>query len=208
MRSRTTGLSASNRLEYPPSVSDPLSVKDQKSLLRKNLRQKLAELAAEEKLRRSQKIQQKLFEHARFQAAKTLVIYLALESEVDTKPVVEEALKQGKKVYVPLMGVGDDEMAVMHVDHLNGLKPGAWGTPEPEFEVERVGSPADLELVVIPGLGFDRKGARLGRGKGHFDRFLAKTPKAYKIGLAFECQVLDQIPQEPNDISVDEVITG
>lgn len=136
------------------------------------------------------------------------MIYLALESEVDTKPVVEEALKQGKKVYVPLMGAAGGEIAVMHIDHLNGLRPGTGATPEPEFQIERIGSSDDLELVVIPGLGFDRKGARLGRGKGHFDRFLAKTPKAYKIGLAFECQVLDQIPQEPFDVSVDEVITG
>ncbi len=136
------------------------------------------------------------------------MIYLALESEVDTKPVVEEALKAGKKVYVPLMGPGDDEIAVLHVENLQGLKPGAWGIPEPEFKVDRIGSSEDLDLVIIPGLGFDPGGGRLGRGKGHFDRFLSKTPRAYKIGLAFECQVLDQIPQEPFDVSVDEVLIG
>ena len=140
--------------------------------------------------------------------ASNLIIYLALESEVDTEPVVEEALKAGKKVYVPLMGSGDDEMAVMHVENLQGLRPGSWGILEPEFKVDRIGSSEDLDLVIIPGLGFDREGGRLGRGKGHFDRFLAKTPRAYKIGLAFECQVVDQIPQEPNDIPVDEVLIG
>ena len=88
------------------------------------------------------------------------------------------------------------------------LKPGAFGILEPAFDPKRLGRPEDLGLAVVPGLGFDRRGGRLGRGEGYFDRFLAEAKKAYKVGLAFEFQIVDEVPREAKDVSVDEVIIG
>lgn len=88
------------------------------------------------------------------------------------------------------------------------LTPGSYGILEPPFDPERIGQPEDLDLVIVPGIGFDLKGGRLGRGEGYFDRFLGEVAKAYKIGLAFECQIVEKIPRGLEDICINEVLTG
>ena len=97
---------------------------------------------------------------------------------------------------------------MIEAKHFEELQPGAFGVLEPPFDKYRVGEPEALNLVIVPGLGFDREGGRLGRGGGYFDRFLEKAAGAYKIGLAFECQMVDRIPREGNDILMDEVLIG
>ena len=71
-----------------------------------------------------------------------------------------------------------------------------------------MGKPEELELVIVPGLGFDREGGRIGRGEGYFDRFLAEAKRAYKIGLAFECQMVERVPCESSDVILDEILVG
>lgn len=88
------------------------------------------------------------------------------------------------------------------------LMPGSYGILEPPFDQKRVGPPENLDLVVIPGIGFDHEGGRLGRGEGYFDRFLREAKKAYKIGLAFRCQVVERIPQTVDDVTLDEILIG
>ena len=91
---------------------------------------------------------------------------------------------------------------------LKDLKPGRFGIPEPKAKRARAGNPKNLDLVVVPGLGFDRRKGRLGRGEGYFDRFLKKTGKTRRIGLAFQEQIVDFIPMQAHDVRVHQIITG
>ena len=185
-----------------------LTVQEQKSLLREELREKRAELASAEKARRSLKILNRLFRHPRFQGAKSIFTYLALPSEVETWPLVEEGLRHGKRIYVPHVDSNEKRIWAIEVSGLTDLKPGTFGILEPEFDTKRVAQPEDLELAIIPGLGFDPEGGRLGRGEGYFDRFLKEAKEAYKIGLAFECQIVEKIPCGTNDVIMNEILVG
>jgi len=189
-------------------VDAPSSLETQKRLLRKELRQKLEEVKPAEQKRRTGEILKKLLGHARFVQAKTFLSYVAVTPEVETWPLVEEALRQGKKVYLPRVDREKKKVWAIQITGKEKLQPSSYGILEPSFDVSRVGNPADLELIVVPGLGFDRQGGRLGRGGGYFDRFLEEAAKAYKIGLAFECQMVDRVPRDVHDVAVDEVLMG
>ena len=86
----------------------------------------------------------------------------------------------------------------------SSLQPGAYGIMEPVGE--RFTDYATIDIAVVPGMAFDAQGHRLGRGKGYYDRFLAKVPDVYKIGLCFSWQMVDEVPSEANDIMMDEVV--
>jgi 5-formyltetrahydrofolate cyclo-ligase len=161
-----------------------------------------------ERARRSGKIQKKLLNHPRFFSTRSLLLYVALSSEVETRPILEEAWKRGKKVYLPRMDPSKKKMWAIETKDLEKLRAGAYGILEPAFELHCVGKPNDLELVIVPGLGFDREGGRLGRGEGYFDRFLEEAKASYKIGLAFECQMVERVPREANDMILDEILVG
>jgi len=183
-------------------------LKEQKTLLRKELRQKRDALKPEERLRRSRAILEKLQDHPKFLESHALLSYVAFGSEVETRPLFEEAMRLKKKVYASRLEAQENRMVIVELRNLEELKPGAYGILEPPSDSHRVGRAEELDLVIVPGIGFDRKGGRLGRGEGFFDRFLQEAKNAYKIGLAFECQMVERVPREENDMSVDEVIIG
>ena len=136
-----------------------------------------------------------------FKAAKTVMLYYALPDEVDTHNFVEQWAKE-KQIILPVV-IGDDlELRSYHGRY--ELAVGAYGIEEPTgpafTEEERI------ECIVVPGVAFDRHGNRLGRGKGYYDRLLPRLPQAYKIGLCFPFQLVDEVPAEPFDIPMDEVI--
>ena len=136
----------------------------EKASLRKLLREKAGALKPRERLRRSRAILKELLSHPRFSQARSVLTYVALASEVETRPLLEEALKRGKKVYVPRVDPETQEIAVIEIQNLKELQPGAYGILEPPFDPGQIGKPEDLDLAVIPGVGFDRGGGRLGRG--------------------------------------------
>lgn len=185
-----------------------VSVEDQKALLRNQLRARRADLNPGERLAHSQKIVDKLCRHPCFSKAVALLAYVALPPEVETRPFLEQALKAKKRVFVPRVDPNQKRIWMMELLDLKHLKPGSYGILEPPFDSKRAGNPRDLELAVVPGLGFDPEGGRLGRGAGYFDRFLKEAVKAYKIGLAFECQIVEKIPCGPDDVKMDEVLIG
>lgn len=181
---------------------------DEKTKLRKELREKCKALEPAERKRRSHEILKKLFYHPRFVKANSILTYIALESEVETRPLLEEASKEGKKVYVPRMDTASNRIWPIEIFDLSELRAGPYGVREPAYDKKRVGNLGDLDLIVVPGVAFDEEGGRLGRGAGYFDRFLAEASRAYKIGLAFEFQIVKKVPRESHDIHVDEVLIG
>jgi 5-formyltetrahydrofolate cyclo-ligase len=158
---------------------------------------------------KSGKIQKKLFEHAAFRKAGVVCFYVALPMEVNTHPMIEEALKMGKKVLVPLADLENKELKLYEIRNLAAdLTPGILGILEPLRDKTRLADPKEAECVIVPGLAFSMQGRRLGRGAGFYDRFLSKlSAKIPKIALAFSFQVITQIPQEIHDCRVDTVLT-
>lgn len=181
---------------------------EQKAKLRKELRKKLMALTPEDRETGSRAILKQLFRHPRFLASQSVLIYLALETEVETRPILQEAQKRGKKVYAPRLDPVQGQIGLIEMKNFEELRPGPYGILEPPFDAGRLGDPKNLDLAVVPGIGFDRSGGRLGRGKGHFDRFLRECGRAYKIGLAFECQIVEKVPRAAHDVVLDEILIG
>jgi 5-formyltetrahydrofolate cyclo-ligase len=158
----------------------------------------------EDRNRKSSVIKRRLFNTAIFKKAKNVMFYISFDGEVDTQNMIKEAQKLGKTVTVPVCRKNRNISACLLRKGAK-LKKGLYGTREP---VAKDYLPIDnLDLVLVPGAAFDKKGARLGRGKGFYDRFLAKLPaKATSIGLAFRQQVLPAIPSTVNDTRVHRLI--
>ncbi len=138
-----------------------------------------------------------------FQTAKHILVYLSKEDEVGTHQGVQGLLHEGKKLYAPKLE--DGHLFVYPLERWDDLKEGAFGILEPQSPFPTL--PGELDLILVPGLGFCKNGHRIGYGKGHYDRFL-KNCDAIKIGLAFHEQILDnEIPFEDHDIAVDFIVT-
>jgi 5-formyltetrahydrofolate cyclo-ligase len=143
-------------------------------------------------------------------AAAAVMLYVDVGSEVRTRPLFAPMWAAGKQVVVPYC-VGDG-LELFRLESLEELAPGTLGIPEPAKELrgrgDRAFDPAQLDLVVVPGIAFDRRGGRLGQGKGYYDRFLPLvSPRAALVGLAFECQLLPEIPMLQHDLYLHKVIT-
>ena len=179
-----------------------------KSLLRKRLRQILRAIPAGAKRKKAHKIAAKLVRNTVFKTSQAILMYASLPEEVPTRPLLRKALALGKKVYLPKVSRQGKYLEIYRVtDPAADLTKGMFGIWEPRAIPSRKGKPAELDLVIVPGLGFDRKGRRLGHGGGYFDRFLKRATGAVKIGLAFREQVVKKIPTGPNDVRVDRVLT-
>ena len=109
---------------------------------------------------------------------------------------------------MPRLDLQERRIQIIEISDLKELSRGPYGILEPPLNQSYLGKPEELDLAIVPGLGFDRGGGRLGHGLGYFDRFLLEVRKAYKIGLAFECQIMDEIPCEAHDVVMDEVLIG
>lgn len=155
----------------------------------------------------SQRIAERLAALPEWRAARTVHLYIgAVEGEVETRAIALDALRGGKRVACPR--VANDPPRLEHhlirsLDELRESDRGLW-EPDPA-RAARV-EPATLDLVVVPGLAFDRRGHRLGFGAGYYDRFLAGLG-APTVGLAFSLQIMDVVPHSARDVPVDWIVT-
>lgn len=179
-----------------------------KQALRSLILGKLRNQKEEEFRKRSSKIKGKLFKLKEFRRAKIVMFYLAHNTEVQTRFMIDEAVKLGKKVVVPACDIKTKKIIPCLLPGLSAsdLKKGAHSIEEPICK--RPIAKKDIDLIIVPGLAFDLKGNRLGRGHGYYDRFLDTVSKdTPKIGLAFKFQVLDYLPNcLPHDFRVDKVL--
>ena len=143
-----------------------------------------------------------------FASARTIFTYVGVGSEVTTDSVVTEALRQGKRVAVPV--VEDTLLGWFTLEDLRDLVPGRFGLMEPPGGVIPPGRRAqvrDAELLVIPGVGFDRRGGRIGYGRGYYDRVLAAHPSIPHVATSFCCQVVPEVPMGPGDVPIRVLLT-
>jgi len=175
-----------------------------KKQIRSKILLKLKTQKEEERERRSGIIKEKLFKSAVFKKAKVVMFYISFNGEVNTREMIRQANNLGKIVTVPVCA----EAEIIRPGRLSNndaLAAGPYGIREPL--IKRFIDSRNLSLVIVPGVAFDKKGNRLGRGKGYYDRFLAKLPKkAQTIGLAFDFQILPCLPIAKTDVSVKRVI--
>ncbi|MFC1807501.1 5-formyltetrahydrofolate cyclo-ligase [Candidatus Omnitrophota bacterium] len=182
---------------------------EEKDDIRRNVLAKLRSKSNEERYRESQEIKRRLFVDKDFQIAKFIMFYVSKSYEVDTSSMIEEALGLGKRVIVPVTDTKEKRLILSEIrDPKRELQEGPYGIYEPKKEYMRAVKIEDIDVVVVPGVAFDKKGNRIGHGGGYFDRFLKNLSKTIPtIGLAFTSQLLERIKTLPWDIPVTRVIT-
>ncbi len=147
-----------------------------------------------------------------YKSAKTVMWYVDAGSEVRTRYALPDALKDGKRVVVPWCVVENNTLELFLLEDMAELVEGAYKILEPKEELRQLPSkivkPEELDLVMVPGTAFDKRGGRMGQGKGYYDRLLARArPDAPLVALAFDCQMFPEIPVAPHDVFMDLVLT-
>ncbi len=150
----------------------------------------------------SARICERIVAMAEYLKAKRILCYAALPDEVQTGGLLREILRSGRSLYLPRTRGSNLEVA--HVTADTKLERGAYGVPEPV--TDELADISDVDLVLAPGVAFDREGNRLGYGKGYFDRLL-KDCACPKVGLAYEMQMVDHVPEHQGDVPMDKVVT-
>ena len=184
--------------------------KDEIRIHQKQLRDHQPKL---EQIANSQAIQQRLFETKVYQHCKTIFTFVSFRSEVDTKNIIQKAFVDQKKVMVPK--VESQTMDFYEIKSLEELTPNKMGILEPRGDFNTCYRPLTLELdqseklMLLPGLAFDLSGNRIGYGGGYYDRYLSqyKETNFYKVALAYDFQVMEQVVSQEYDIKADLILT-
>jgi 5-formyltetrahydrofolate cyclo-ligase len=191
-------------------VSDPTSPPPPRSkrATRQTLRARRDALTAEDRAAASLAIARGVgaLVDARLAGGHVLALYANKGTEVDTAAIADHARARGIAVVYPRV-VADDRILAFHAAAEGELVIGAFRLREPRADAPAI-ELGDITAFVIPGLAFDVAGGRTGWGMGHYDATLARAPGALlRIGLAFECQLVDRVPRDPHDIAMTHVVT-
>lgn len=172
-----------------------------KRTLRKEVRAEIAKLSAEEKHRLSLQIFSKLLTLNEVEDADTIALFISLDDEPSTALAIEK-LSLHKRIVIPR--IEGDKMDFYDISE--GVQRGAFGIMEPLSTTPI--SPAEIDVMVVPGVAFTNSGYRLGRGKGFYDKYLShKGFRAHTIGVCFPCQLVENIPTEKHDKMLDSIVT-
>lgn len=193
-----------------------------KQELRKEIRNRKRQFTQDQLGELSLSAISKLRKHPKVMSAHTLLLYYSLPDEVNTHEWIDELVAEGKRVLLPVV-VNDQDMVIREYAGKHDLAEGSFHIMEPIGKLFPEEKYPEIEVAIIPGMSFDDAGHRLGRGKGYYDRFLAKLrgtegnnserreadgTEVYKIGICFGFQKLQEIPFESHDILMDEVTTN
>ncbi len=186
-----------------------------KNKIRKNLLKRRDAITPEQKILKESAIEERLLCLDAFKQAKSILLYVSFRSEVDTRSYLNDVIKQNKKLILPAVDSKHGKLNLYEVRDISELEPGYMGILEPCARAGMSVTLKDIDLVIIPGTGFDRDGNRLGYGGGYYDKLLSYESKQLSkvdkhiitIALAFEEQVGEDIPAEPHDIKVDMIVT-
>jgi len=176
-----------------------------KENIRKQIKEKRRKQSKEENRKKSKEIKERLFSLKEYKEAEAILFYISYNGEVFTHDMILESFYK-KNIIVPVSNKQDSSLTLSHLKSWEELSIGSYGILEPRIEKIRKTNVEDIDLIIVPGVAFDEKGNRLGHGKGYYDRLLKKT-NALTIGLAFEFQIVDNIPTNKHDRPVDIIIT-
>ena len=155
-------------------------------------------------------IVRRFMELPEYARARTVMFYVDVRAEVRTRHALPAALETGKRIIVPYCV--DGELELFHLTAMDELSVGMYKILEPREDLRSVPEKqikvAELDLIMVPGVAFDRQGGRTGHGKGYYDKLLEHArPDTPLVALAFECQMFPEIPMQPHDIYMDKVVT-
>eukprot|EP00960_Hanusia_phi_P040753 754632-Hanusia_phi.AAC.6 len=196
------------------------NVKEEKQAIRKQLRATLSTLSDDYILQSSQKVASQLFELPQYKASKGVACFLSMPKEFNTRSILEKIFMDGKSCYLPRVeSVRDSAMVMLKAESMqdvDSFPPGKWNIPEPPrsgpARLEALDSRSDLDLVIVPGLGFDYKNGRLGQGAGFYDRYLSRmkqthvSKKVFLVGVTLDELMIESVPRDDNDMLMDVVL--
>lgn len=193
---------------HGPAGENDLQLASRKRELRAAVRPAIRALSDLQIAQLSDALSQRVIALPELAAARTVMVFGPAPGEVDVRPVARRCLALGKAVCLPRVGWDSGELTPCCVSSVDsGLFVRQNGVPEPSDDAHAV-SATDVDLVLVPGLAFDPSGGRLGRGGGFYDRFLAGlSPRALRVGVAFDEQVVPMVPRGPMDVMVHAVVT-
>jgi len=178
---------------------------EEKSAIRAILRKRKEAMVPEDRLEKSRMICRYLMKLIPGRN-ETVLVYTSKEMEVNTVPLINALFRQKNPVVVPIIVKEDVSLRLSYLRDLKALVPSTFGVPEP-IGSEIPAKAEDIDTIILPMLGFDRTGGRIGYGAGYYDRFLSKNPGLRKIGIAFACQEMERLPVDENDIRMDVILT-
>lgn len=179
----------------------------EKRRLRMLLRQQRRALSAQAVRKNSRRITARLCVRAMFRQARQILLYSPDDNEVDTEGLWQEARRRGITVYYPRVTADKQQVEFVRRHDSQPLIPGVFDILVPPGE-DMLTTVTQTDLILIPGVGFDPTGHRLGRGRGYYDRALKGVlAGALRVGLAHECQVVPRLPVDPHDERVDCIVT-
>jgi 5-formyltetrahydrofolate cyclo-ligase len=180
-----------------------------KADIRKEISASVGKLSKAELAEKTKAIEDRLFDFANFLESKIALLYMDRDYEVGTSGIIKRAYAYNKIVILPLVTSNPKELLLYKIDKPEtDLKPGPNGVPAPDPESCRSVPHDCIDIAVIPGLAFDEKGGRIGSGRGYYDRLIPSLPvTTRKVALAYDCQIIAQVPMESHDKYVDIIIT-
>ncbi|XP_047437660.1 5,10-methenyltetrahydrofolate synthetase (5-formyltetrahydrofolate cyclo-ligase) [Mugil cephalus] len=188
-----------------------------KQALRKEIKRRVAALSKEEKLRQSLVVSHKLFRHPKYVSSQRIAVFLSMDDEVCTQEILKDVFSRGKSCFIPRYESSSSHMDMLKLSSLHEVETlplTSWNIRQPaedDNSREEALASGGLDLILMPGLGFDQSGNRLGRGKGFYDNYLERCKrhpkgKPYTIALAYKEQLCQEIPVDDNDELIDEVL--
>lgn len=186
-------------------IAEAVLAEDKKDL-RASIKQKRRALSIEYRQQASRKMQAELTRLPCYQAAEYIMLYMAMQDEVQLDELIAMVLKDGKKAAIPLV-TGAGLMEAVELSDMADLVPDKYGIKTVSEEKRRLIAPDKIDLIIVPGVAFDKAGHRLGMGGGFYDRFMLRASRAVRAALAYDCQLLAAVPAEVHDLTVDYIIT-
>jgi 5-formyltetrahydrofolate cyclo-ligase len=186
-------------------IGTPSAVDDQKRLLRDRARKSRFTLGADERRAMSRACCERLLEL--LAPRRTVLVYCTKQPEVQTLPLIEALLADGKRVVVPIIERETITLRLSLLDDPGVLVESTFRVPEP-IGHELAADVREVEAAVVPMLAFDTEGNRLGYGAGYYDRFLTSSPWIERIGVAYACQAAERIPSDERDAKMDWIVTN
>ena len=174
-----------------------------KSEIRGEVRRRIKELNQEYRAISAIKIFATIEQNTHFADAECIALFASMKDEVSTSYALKAWMEMGKRIVVPRV---EGDIMRFYDYSPDKMQSGAFGIEEPTGEIE---VPAqDIDLIIVPARAFTRRGERLGRGGGFYDKYMSLSGfRAYKIGIAYSVQIFDSLPCDTHDIKVDEVVT-
>lgn len=181
---------------------------DKKKELRKQMKELRGKLGADEKRKLDECVFDNFINNPVYARADSIFAFVSFGDEVDTHKIIEHALEHGKRVCVPKVISKESGMIAVELESFQDLAPGAYGILEPVNAANAV-EENSIDLAIVPGLAFDFAGGRLGYGGGYYDRFLSKLKdNAFKVGLCFDFQIIENVPTSKFDVALDGIISN